>query len=110
MSAGLVRERLWIEDGDGAAKAHRVLVSGDPHLVEIEGRRRRSVEVRTIGNGAVRVVPMSELTAAAPLMAEEVEEYDRLDGELAGTFGDGDKLRTFNALRLRALLFGEAGR
>ncbi len=98
---------LWIEHGDGAATAHEVVQFGQPHMATIDGRRRRTQDVRLVGSGAQRSVPINELADAAPLNPAEEREYERLDRMLAGTFGDSEVLRKFNALRLRSLHFSE---
>lgn len=103
----MIGEKLWIAHGDGAAAAHRIVVAGKPRLVEVGGKRRRAVAVRLLGDGGMRTVPVSDLTDAAPLSPAEEREYDHLDAQLAGTFGEADTLRRFNALRLRSLLFGK---
>lgn len=99
----MINAMLWIENGEGAALAHRVTIAGKPFFQPIEGRRQRAVKIR--GDCLDRYVPMTELTAAAPLSPAEEAEYRRLDRELAGTIGDARKLKRFNALRLRSLLF-----
>lgn len=104
-----INERLWIENGAGAARAHRVVPIGPPRLAEVDGRRCRAVEVREIGCGSARLVPEAELTPAAPLSAADLHAYELLDRQLAGTLGDARLLAKFNALRLRAVIFGEAG-
>ena len=114
----MIGEKLWIERGDGAAVAHRVVPSGPPRRARVGDRVRHAVEVRD-GNSArgaghgspgaatfPRLVPLGELTDAAPLTAADEAEYARLDAALAGTHGDARLLRRFNALRLRWLLFG----
>ncbi|HEX5183619.1 MAG TPA: hypothetical protein VFW19_10770 [Allosphingosinicella sp.] len=104
----IIGERLWIENGDGAAVAHRVIATGSPRLAEIGAHRRRAVPIQIVG-GDRRIVPVSELTEAAPLSTADEAEYRRLDAELAGTIGDGAKLARFNALRLRSIMFGSTG-
>lgn len=101
----IIGERLWIENGDGAAVAHRVIATGSPMLADIDAHRRRAVPIQIVG-GERRIVPVSELTEAAPLSPADEAEYRRLDVELAGTIGDSGKLARFNALRLRSVLFG----
>lgn len=92
----IINEALWIENGEGAARAHRVCITGSA------GRDALITFLDTPGRGTGRV-PRSELASAAPLSPAEEREYDRLDAELAGTIGDRRKLRRFNALRLRSL-------
>lgn len=91
-----INQALWIEHGDGAARAHPVCILG---------RRGRETVVRLLdGNDtAARAVKPAEIVPAAPLSPHEEAEYQRLDRELAGTLGDKRKLRRFNALRLRSL-------
>ena len=105
-----INEQLWIERGGDATTAHRVVAIGPTHIAQVDGRRCRAVLVRKIdrtGEGSV-LVPAAELTEAAPLSADDEREYARLDAELAGTIGDTAKLRRFNALRLRGLVYGDA--
>lgn len=102
----MIGEHLWIANGEGAAKAHRVLIAGPVKLAEVDGRRQRAQPVRQVERGGAAVlVPARDIVPAAPLTPAEEREYDRLDRALAGTIGDTDKLRRFNALRLRSLLF-----
>lgn len=103
----MIGEMLWIENGDGAAVAHRGIVRGRPHLVSFDGRKQRAVLFRPVGRFLDTVVPVTHLTEAAPLSEAEEREYQRLDSELARTVGDSRKLRRFNALRLRSLIFTE---
>ncbi len=102
----MIGEQLWIERGDGAAKAHRCILAGRARLDTVAGKRRRVVPIQIVESRARRDVPASELAPATPLTAAEEREYDRLDAALAGTFGEADLLRKFNALRLRSLMFG----
>jgi hypothetical protein len=99
---------LWIERGDGAAVAHRVIPSGAVRLAVVNDRRQRAVPVRVVGHGDERLVPASELVPAAPLNALEEDEYQALDQQLAGTIGEAVALKRFNGLRLRSLMFGSA--
>lgn len=101
----MIGERLWIENGEGAAKAHRVILAGPPRRAAIGGKVRHAVEVREPGSAASRLVPCADLVDAAPLTAADEAEYRRLDARLAGTKGDAALLRRFNALRLRSLMF-----
>lgn len=103
----MINEALWIENGDGAAVAHRVVISGPPCLTVIDGRRQRAVPVRGVDLHFHDFVPQADLTEAAPLSPCDELEYQCLDRELAGTIGDARKLKRFNALRLRSLLFGD---
>jgi hypothetical protein len=108
----VINERLWIENGAGAAKAHRVVPTDKPRLALVGDRRQRVVPVRKLdrlGDGTV-LVPAAELADAAPLSPADVAQYDRLDAELAGSLvTDSRKMKAFNALRLRALVYGECG-
>lgn len=88
---------LWIERPEGAAVAHRACL--------IERGRKTAAIALLDGSGARREVPAGDLVPAAPLGALEEAEYQKLDRQLAGTIGDSRKLRRFNALRLRSLLF-----
>lgn len=92
-------EVLWIERPDGAAVARKARA--------IEPGRKTTKIVLLDGSGTRRDVPTAELAPARPLSADEVAEYECLDAELAGTIGDSRKLRRFNALRLRAIIYGE---
>lgn len=102
-------EKLWIEMPGEVARPHRVVPIGEPRLVELDGRRQRAITVRTLDHLGVVTIPVAELAEAAPLSAADVAEYDRLDGELAGTIGDRKKLLPFMALFWRRQLFGELG-
>jgi hypothetical protein len=105
----VINERLWIEMPGEVAVPHRVIPVGDPQLAEVGGRRQRSIAVRRIGDGyGPFLVPIAELVDAAPLTPAEIADYDRLDGELAGTIGDSRKLRAFNGLLHRRQIYGEA--
>lgn len=95
-----LNEVLWIEWGEGAARGHRACLLG---------RGRGKATIALLDCGGRRDVPAGELVPAAPLSAEEEREYDRLDAELAGTLGEGRKLRRFNGLRIRGLLFPARG-
>lgn len=94
-----MNEALWIENGGGAPKAH---------LARIVGRKRSRREIILVNENRGRlVVPAAELTDPKPLTTAEVREYDRLDAKLACTYGEQRTLTRFNALRLRALAYGE---
>jgi len=99
-------EQLWIESGDGAAKAHRVIPWGQPRLAVIEDRRCRAIPVRFVGSANERLVPATDLVPATPLTEAEEREYQKLDAVLAGTMGEARTLKRFNGLRLRSLIFG----
>lgn len=101
---------LYVEHGDGAAKAHRAIPRGDICLAVIDGRRQRAMPVQMLDErGSVQaLVPMSDLVPAEPLTAAEEREYARLDAQLAGTMGEARTLKRFNQLRLRSLMFGSA--
>lgn len=101
----MIGEALYIANGEGAATAERVIPRGPVHLAIVAGRRQRAVEAR-FSDGAIRLVPSSDLALAAPLSASEEAEYQRLDAQLAGTIGEARALKRFNQLRLRSLLFG----
>lgn len=102
----VIGEKLWVERGDGAPIGHRVVEIGKPFKGTHFGKRTTLVDVCLIDTGARTAAPMSELVPAAPLTAAEEAEYLELDMQLAGTIGDARKLRRFNGLRLRSLLFG----
>lgn len=106
----IIGERLWIECGDGAARAHRAVPVEKPCLAVIDGRRQRAVGIRLVGpHGAAPVlVPQGDLVPAEPLTDTEEREYNRLDCQLAGTIGETRALKRFNSLRLRSLMFGGA--
>lgn len=106
----IIGEQLWIERGDGAARAHRVRPCGPVRLAIIEGRRQRATPVRLLGvaGASERYVPASELVPAEPLTRAEEAEYNRLEEQLAGTIGEARALKRFNCLRLRSLIFGAA--
>lgn len=95
-----LNEILWIERGDGAARAHRACLLG---------RRRAAATIALLDGGGRRDVPAAEIVPAAPLTAAEEREYQRLDAELAGTHGEARKLRRFNGLRLRSLVYPAGG-
>lgn len=103
----VIGEKLWIEMPGEVARPHRVLPIGKPCLAEVAGRRQRAIEVREIGTPGSIMIPLAELTDAAPLSPADLAEYDRLDAELAGTIGDRKKLLPFMALLWRRDLFGE---
>lgn len=107
-----IGEEIWIENGAGAARAHRVVRVGPVHLAPIGESRRRAVLIQSVERAGdpTRLVPVSELTAAAPLSAAEEAEFHRLDRELAGTKGEAGRLSRFNALRLRSLIYDPAPR
>ncbi|MEA3017330.1 MAG: hypothetical protein QOI38_2052 [Sphingomonadales bacterium] len=96
-----LNEVLWIENGDGAARGHRACLIG---------RNRTKATIALLERGGDRrEVAVAELTAAEPLTADEEREYERLDAELAGTIGEARKLRRFNALRIRSLIYPAGG-
>lgn len=103
----VIGEKLWIEMPGEVARPHRVLPIGQPRIAEVHGRRQRAIDVRVLGGFGIVLVPVAELTEAAPLSAAELADYDRLDGELAGTIGDRRKVRAFMTLFHRRQLFGE---
>jgi hypothetical protein len=102
----MINEALWIERGDGAAVAHRVIRLGKPFRGVSFGTRRTLIDVALLDSGGRASAPVAELADARPLTAAEEAEYDRLDAKLAGTIGDARTLRRFNALRLRSLTYG----
>lgn len=104
----VIGEHLYVENGDGAAKAHRVVPWGQPRLAVIGDRRQRALPVRFIGTTDERLVPAVDVVPAAPLTDDEEREYQRLDRQLAGTMGEARAVKRFNALRLRSLMFGGA--
>ena len=104
----MIGEILWIERGDGAARAHRAIPRGAARLAIVGGRRQRAVPIRVAGETDDRMVAAGELVPAKPLTTAEEAEYQRLDAQLAGTLGEARALRRFNGLRLRSLLFGSA--
>lgn len=104
-----IGELLWIERGDGAAVAHRAIRCGKPQLAIVDGRRQRAVRIHLIEQRSERLVAATELVPAAPLSAEEEQEYARLERQLAGTLGEARSLKRFNGLRLRSTLFAKDG-
>jgi hypothetical protein len=99
---------LFIERGDGAAVAHRVMANGKVRLGVVDDRRQRAVPVKLIDMRQERLVPAADVVPATALIAAEEAEYHKLDAQLAGTVGEARALKRFNALRLRWLMFGGA--
>lgn len=49
----MINGHLWIERGDGAARAHHVAIAGKPCLAIVDGRRQRAIAVRAVGAGQI---------------------------------------------------------